>query len=289
MRPDPMRPDPFRPDPYRPAPRRDLRRSTRSGFKSLAVLVALLLFAAPAWGYIVFLQDGSQLNTKSAPEVRDDGLAYLFLINGTMTTLDPNEIDFEKTRKENAGANLGSARLIEASGESRSLKVEDAKEDEQTLGGLISGGQTSLSLPENRRRQIAGQEAIPTTPAGFVDLVALRRMPYEDAEVSSELQRYLQGQGVEGASLYMGTEPDRLLLEVTANSEASVFKIVKDAANALVQMHRQFPDRVAALELVMLTDAQVRAGQFVLTPELAGELVTGKMDAPSFFYRHVQF
>lgn len=271
--------------------RRDVQppHAQQPGIKTLAFLFVLLLLAAPAWSYIVFLKDGSQLNTKKAPEVREDGLAYLVLINGTITTLDPNEIDFNRTGKENEGSNLGSARLIETSGESRSLKVEDAKSNEQTLGGLISGGQTNLSLPENRRRQSAGEEAIPTTPAGFADLTALRRRPYEDAEVIAELQRYLQGQGVEGAGLYMGTEADRPLLEVTANSEAAVFKIVKDAANALVQVHGQFPDRVAALELIMLTDAQVRAGQFVLTPELAGELVTGKIDAPTFFYRHVQF
>jgi hypothetical protein len=49
------------------------------------------------------------------------------------------------------------------------------------------------------------------------------------------------------------------------------------------------PDQVEALELVMTTPDRERAGQFVVTPETAAQLMTKEVDIATFFLAHVQF
>ena len=46
---------------------------------------------------------------------------------------------------------------------------------------------------------------------------------------------------------------------------------------------------MAAFELLFTTPARERAGQFVLTPDMATELVAKKVDVTAFFVRNVQF
>ncbi|MCP5117176.1 MAG: hypothetical protein GY953_40645, partial [bacterium] len=107
--------------------------------------------------------------------------------------------------------------------------------------------------------------------------------------ITAEVLGYRKGQGVDRVRIFQGTEPNRPLLEIVAASEASVFKALSDSANGLAQIHQRFPKQVAAFELVMMNESQARAGQFVLTPELANLLVTGRLKPPGFFLRYVEF
>jgi hypothetical protein len=59
-------------------------------------------------------------------------------------------------------------------------------------------------------------------------------------------------------------------------------------SNALLHVRQTNPS-VAALELLLLTPAKKRAGQFVLTPRMAEELVARKVEAGAFYVRNVQF
>jgi hypothetical protein len=60
------------------------------------------------------------------------------------------------------------------------------------------------------------------------------------------------------------------------------------AASALARL-RQQGGPVAAVELLMTTPNGERAGQFVLTSELADDLLQGRVDVATFFLAHVQF
>lgn len=258
--------------------------------RRFVLVLVLLLLATPAWAYVIYLKDGSQIQARDKYRVVGDK-AYFTLPSGTETFIPLAEIDVTKTEEVNR-VKLGAARILEGVGEAeeRSRRTEPIRED--TLEDLIAGRSTGLSLPEVRRRDEASAprpDELPLTRAGYVDLMALPRLPYTDPEITSEVLQYLKGQGVEEVKIYRGTAPESPLIEVVANSEASVFKALKDCANALVQLNGRYPDRVGALELLLVTGAQVRAGQFVLTPPLANQLVTGKIDGPAFFYRHVQF
>ena len=187
----------------------------------------------------------------------------------------------------------GTARLIEGQ-RTTQLSTEVSLNDRTTLRDLV-GDRTGLTLPEPTRRPTPGQAtveteqgSIPLTSAGFVDLMSLGKRPFPNREISGEVMGYLKGQGIENVRIFQGSQSDHALLEIVTASEASVFKAIKDSANGLVQIQQRFSE-VSAFELLLVTDSQIRAGQFVLTPELANLLVTDAVDLPSFYLRYVEF
>lgn len=252
--------------------------------RRFVVLFVLVLFTAPAWGYVVFLKDGTQIITREKYR-RDGERVYLILQSGVETFIDASEVDFARTDKLNE-ENIGMVRVIE--GGVDTVVVEEEEPDRQPTLRDLAGG-TRLAAPESPEVVRPRQRQLPQTKAGFVDLWSFERQTYANAELTDELSRYLASQGVEGFQIFRGTGERRVLLQMTANSESAVFKGLRDAAAALVQAQTRFPDRIAVLELVMSTESGKRAGQFVLTRELADQLLAGAVDPPTFFYRHVQF
>ncbi len=263
------------------------RPSGRHPYARVALIVALLLTALPAWGYIVFFKDGSQITTKEKYRIEGDRV-ILILPSGTEASYDASEIDIEKTEEINV-IDYGTARLIEGLNKTTRLpKGVRFEEEDPSFGEYISG--RGLALPEVRKRVAAtSEDELPTTRAGFVDLMAFRRSPYPSAEITTEVLGYLKGQGLDRVRIYQGTETDRPLIEIVSASEASVFKAIKDSAACLAQIHESFPELVRAFELVMMTESQERAGQFVMTPELAEMLVSGQLNVSQFFLRFVEF
>ncbi len=256
----------------------------RANATAWALIAVLLLMASPAWGYIVFLKDGSQITTKDKYRVEGDRV-LLTMPNGTEASYPVSEVDIEKTEKVNV-IDYGTATLLEGLDKPRQPKV--VYEEDPSFGEYITG--RNLALPTVRKRQAATPtDELPTTQAGFVDLMAFRRSPYPASEITGEVLGYLKGQGIDRVRIFQGTEADRPLIEVVAASEASVFKAIKDSASGLVQIHESFPELVKAFELLLMTESQQRAGQFVMTPELANQLVSGQLTAPQFFLRFVEF
>ena len=261
---------------------------------SLVLILGLWLLgpgSAPSWGYIVVLKDGSQITTKEKYRIEGDK-AILILPSGVQAFYDASDIDIDRTDRLNV-TNYGTARLIEGQ-RTTQLSTEVRLDDRTTLRDLV-GSRSGLTLPPPTRRPTPGQDSldtsegsVPLTPAGFVDLTSLTKRPHPNAEVTTEVMGYLKGQGIEEVRIYQGSQSDHALLEIVTASEASVFKAIKDSANGLVQINQRFSE-VAAFELLLLTDTGVRAGQFVITPELANLLVTDAVDLPTFYLRYVEF
>ncbi|MEE8526731.1 MAG: hypothetical protein V3T72_22570, partial [Thermoanaerobaculia bacterium] len=262
-----------------------------SPFPALLSIVALSLLAAvPALAYTVFLQDGTQIIVKEKYHIEGDR-AILTLPSGTRAFYQAAEIDVAKTEEFNK-VDYGTAKVIEGK-ETRTLADDELLDDKVTLTDLLNRRGRTLTMPEPQRRdpdsptpaelddgELAA--SVPRTKAGFADLFEVPRDPYPKPTILSEVMRYLKGQGWDNIRLYRGTRLDRPLVEIVAASEASVFKAMKDAANSLVQIHERFPEDVGAFELLLVTDNQLRAGQFTLTPELANMLVTEELDPASF-------
>src|SRR5262245_16021416 len=98
--------------------------------------LALLLLSAPAFAYIVFLKDGTQVSTKEKYRVEGDR-AVLVLRSGTETFIDLAEIDIAKTEEVNK-IDFGTAKLIEG-GEVKELATETRFEDEtETLSDALA-------------------------------------------------------------------------------------------------------------------------------------------------------
>ncbi|HEY9420544.1 MAG TPA: hypothetical protein VIW92_03950 [Thermoanaerobaculia bacterium] len=252
----------------------------------LAVLAAVPVLAAS--GYIVVLKDGKTIAAKEKYKI-EKGRAIIILPNGIQTFVPADQIDVRKSDDLNR-AGYGTAVVLP--GDPQELNTGAAQpRQEKTLKDLIASREAApREVPASRRdKPEPSSSKLLKTRAGFNDLATLPRRTFAHAEVTSELQQFFRGQGIEDMQIYQGTQVARPLLEVTTNSEGSVFKVLTTAANALLHIRDVHPNRVVAFELLLTTPARERAGQFLLTPEMATDLVAKKVDVNSFFVRNVQF
>lgn len=253
---------------------------------SLCLLLSLA-GSSPLAAYVVVLKDGSKIVADKEYEVRD-GKAIITLPNGTETFIDAAEIDREATEQANRRG-YGKAVVIEGS-DTRQLKTAPPPEDRRQTLADVASPETRLDRLEPQRREGRAREGVAArTPAGYTDLSSLPPRPFQDLDLAAEVQRFFRGQGIDGVDLYQGSQGDRLFAEITTNSEASVFRALEVAAEALLAARDSHPGEVSALEVFLATPDRERAGQFVLTPELARELVGGEVEISRFFVDNVQF
>jgi hypothetical protein len=256
-----------------------------------AILVfALALTASPlAAAYVVYLKDGSTIVAKDKYTIKD-GRAIITLANGTQTFVKASEIDVARTDKANKEG-YGDAVILPGDPRPIGPATGELKKD-KTLADLIAKREAApRDLPVNRRNkgETAPSGTASKTRAGYSDLSTLVRKPYRHLEVASELQQFFRDQGLEEVEIHEGTQGDRPLVELTTNSEASVFRALTITANALIHIRDVHPQRVAAFELLMTTPSRERAGQFVLTPDMAEDLAAKRVDTSAFFLQNVQF
>jgi hypothetical protein len=256
----------------------------RSPCRALLVLGCLLLAALPAGAYTIYLRDGSRLLAREKYQI-ENGRAIIVLQNGTTTFIAAGEIDVQRTEQANRN-NLGTAVVLE-DGKVTESAAPPPPPPKPTLSDLIASRSTAPRERPEVRRTGEASEASGRTPAGFVDLRTVPRSPLPQLDLAAQIQQLYRGLGVEEVAIFRGTEADRPLLEITTNSEASIFRSLEASAQVLIQLRQQ--RRVGALELLLMTAARDRAGQFVITPELAGELADKRADTAAFFVRHVQF
>lgn len=255
----------------------------------LALLAAASLLLASA-AYTIVLKDGHTLVAKEKYTVKN-GRAIITLLNGTQTFVPVDQIDVPKTEQANK-LGLGTGVLVPGSPQDVGTVPAQPRKDE-TLADLIhKQGAGPRDVPSNKRPQkdqpaVAGK--LVKTKAGFNDLSAFPRKPYSHVDVSAQLQQFFHAQGFDGVEIWEGTQADRPLIEITASSEGTVFKALTTAANGLLQVRSAFPNRVSAFEVLLSTTARERAGQFELTPEMATDLVSKKVDVTAFFVKNVQF
>jgi hypothetical protein len=267
-------------------------RSSRPATLALLALILLILITATSLlagaGYTIILKDGSSLIAKQKYNVQN-GRAIITLLNGTETFVRVDQIDVPRTEAANRSG-YGTGVVIPGSPQDIGTVPAQPQKD-QTLADLIakkSAGPRDVPGARRDKDQPAGGRLL-KTKAGYTDLSTLSRKPYSHADVTAQLQQFFHGQGLDEIEIYEGTQGDRPLIEISTNSEGSVFKALGTAANALLQVRDALPGRVAALEVLLTTPAHERAGQFVLTPDMATDLVARKMDVTAFFVKNVQF
>lgn len=262
-------------------------RVSRPAMLALLALLAgaSLLLAAAA--YTIVLKDGSHLVAKEKYKVQN-GRAIITLIGGTQTFVPVDQIDVPKTEQANK-LGLGNGVLVPGSPQDIGTVPAQPRKD-STLTDLIHQGAGPRDVPGAKRQKdqpAAGK--LQKTKAGFNDLSAFPRKPYPSADVTAQLQQFFHSQGFDQVEIFEGTQSDRPLVEISTNSEGSVFKALGAAANGLLQIRSAFPNRLSAFEVLLTTPTRERAGQFELTPEMATELVSKKLDVTAFFVKNVQF
>jgi hypothetical protein len=263
-------------------------RVSRPALLALLALVAAASLLLAVTAYTIVLKDGSTLVAKEKYTVQN-GRAIITLLNGTQTFVRADQIDVRKTEQANK-LGLGNGVLVPGSPQDVGTVPAQPRKDE-TLADLIhKQGAGPREVPGSKRQKeqpAAGR--LQKTKAGFTDLSAFPRKPYAHADVTAQLQQFFRSQGFDQVEIWEGTQSDRPLIEISTNSEGSVFKALATAANGLLQIRSTFPNRLSAFEVVLTTPARERAGQFELTPGMATELVSKKVDVTAFFVRNVQF
>lgn len=245
------------------------------------VRIALMLLAAaaatPALAYTVYLKDGSRL-VASEPPVIEDGEAIITLQSGTRTSIAAAEIDLERTREANKD-DYGTALVLEE-GSFTELNDENIGQRRGRLSDAAAGPSIGSRPRARRRTSLSPGDALENW----------QRVPYRaNLDLAFEILAVFRGQGIEQVGLYQGTQEDRLLIELAANSESAVFRGLKITAGALSRVRGLYPDDIAAVELVMATSQRERAGQFVITPEDAARLLADDTELSSFFVDNVRF
>jgi hypothetical protein len=263
-------------------------RVSRPALLALLALVAAASLLLASAAYTIVLKDGSTLVAKEKYTVQN-GRAIITLLNGTQTFVRADQIDVKKTEQANK-LGLGTGVLVPGSPQDVGTVPAQPRKDE-TLADLIhKQGAGPREVPGNKRQKdqpAAGK--LLKTKAGYNDLSTLPRRPYAHADVTAQLQQFFHAQGFDEVEIWEGTQSDRPLIEISTNSEGSVFKALSTAANGLLQIRTTFPNRLSAFQVLLTTPARERAGQFELTPEMATELVSKKVDVTAFFVKNVQF
>jgi hypothetical protein len=270
-----------------------LDRTPRRGRPSVAWITALaavvvLALAATAGAYTIYLKDGSTIIAKEKYEIRG-AKAFITLPSGTRTVLDAAEIDVARTDKAN-GSDYGTAMVLEGGEVKEMTEIEPAPR-QKTLADLMAERPSGpRDLPGVRRRHVGDDGvAIPQTEAGYPDLLTLPPRPFSDLDIAAEIKQIFHGQGIDLVEVYQGSETGRPLLNVTTNSEASVFRSLAVAASALLRLRERYSSRIDTLELVMTTPTRERAGQFEITPEMARQLISREVDVQTFYLAHLQY
>jgi len=269
----------------------DMRYRTPLTLRWLAPVALAFLLASPLAAYTIYLKSGQTIQAKGKYRI-DKDKAYITLSNGQQTFIKASEIDIARTDAENKSDYGGNAVILDQGAPGKN-QVAPPPPPKKNLSDMIAGREASRELPGRRDKPVAPTSSdtkqATKTRAGFSDLTTLGRRPFAQADVLAELQQFFHGQGVDDVEIFAGTQGDRPLIEVTTSSEGAVFRGLTIGANALLHIRDRFPNKIGALELLLVTPTKERAGQFVLTPDLASDLVAKKVEPQAFFVEHVQF
>jgi hypothetical protein len=253
-------------------------RRTIPGLATVLALLLVAVLATPAAAYTIYLKDGRTLNVKGKPRIVN-GRTVVTLLNGTEASLDPAQIDSKKTEEMNQ-RDLGAAVILDQGTSRPQPGVPAQPEPQRRLSDIAARDVGPRNEPVTRRS--------PANSADPATAIASSRTPYGDAAIASELSQFFLGQKAEGVEVLQGSQ-GRPLARITTSSEASVFRALLTGANALLHVRGRYPQKVDGLELVMVSPAGERAGQFTLTPAMAENLVAKRVGLVSFFLNNVQF
>ena len=266
--------------------------------RTALILVLVVAVAGPALAYTIYLKDGTHQVAREKYRVEGDR-AYFTLQNGTLTFLPLSEIDVERTEAANQ-RDVGTARILEG-GRVKEVPIEDVqrrnRQERPSLRDLITSGAagpSNVAEPEPTEQVPSSgrgteEDELPRTPAGYVDLEALEKDAFPDSDLTARLRDLFARRELDDVEVFRGTTDRRPLVEVITGSEAGVFRSIVVASSGLLQLREQDPERIEAVELLLTTPSGARAGQFVLTPEAARQLLSREIDVTSFFLEYVQF
>jgi hypothetical protein len=256
----------------------------RAGLCAL-VSVTVMLAAGPLVAYTIYLKDGSAIQAKAKYRI-EGNRAVILLPNGTESFIDVQKIDVRRTDAANKSDYGGNAVILQEA--APSTDGTPAPPPQRRLSDVIAKRGTELPEPQRGTSRSLALEGVKTR-SGSTDLSSLPKRPYQPEEIAEEIRQFFLTQQVPEVTVYVGTQPSHPLVQVTVDGESSVFRGLAVAANGILHIRDRFPGKIDAFDLLLVTEAGERGGQFVLTPEMASDLVSKKVQLAAFFVENVQF
>jgi len=249
------------------------------------VLLALALATAPAFAYTIYLKDGSRLIAKEKYVVQGNK-AIIVLPSGAQSMIDFAEIDIERTENANQSKLSGTATVIEGGKEKELRDAAPPPPPKPTLQDMIRTKEAQFKVEPNT----TPPSSLPRAGSTLSNRrTQVKRMPFPDADIATDILAFAGARGVSALSVYRGQSARQPLLVYEVGSEGSVFKALVVSANALIHMNGARPGAVDAFEVECETAAGSSGGKFVLTPQLATDLVSGRYEITRFYVENVIF
>jgi len=252
-------------------------------FRSFTLALLLALIAIPATAYTVYLKDGTRLIAREKPRI-EAGKAIILLQSGTETSLAASEIDFPRSEQANQN-NLGTALVLD-NGQFTDTP-QGVTQRNVRMTDIARGNQT-LNRSAEQEAAKAKAAVKPVDPG--VDLWNPERNPYRNLDVSGKILGVFRAHGIDAVQVLQGSTGERILLDITTDSEGSIFRGLEAAAVALVEIGESAPDTtINAFEVLMMTSNRGRAGRFTLEEDMAAEIASKQVEPSAFFVQQVQY
>ncbi|MEO7794272.1 MAG: hypothetical protein ABIV06_05810 [Thermoanaerobaculia bacterium] len=259
------------------------RRARRASI-ALIGLIGLLQAGSLA-AYTVHLKDGTSIVAKKKYVVQGDK-AILVLPSGAETALALAEIDVAKTDAANL-EDIGTAIVIENGKATDLTRGAPAPSGKQTLKELLQkraaaeGSNNAGAVVLDAGPSHAATDRQPTSHAG--------QAPLRDSALSTEIRTFIFGRGITSLEVQQGSKSTRPRLVFETSSETQVFRALQVSAGALIEAREKFPGQLESFEVICDGPAGGRGGHFTLTPPQAADLISGRIDLPTFFIQNVEF
>jgi hypothetical protein len=252
--------------------------------KTLLTLLLALCLATPVAAYTIYLKDGSRILAREKYTI-DGDRAIITLESGTQTFLNHDEIDVQHTEEANKLFS-GNALILEDGRFVERSETEVTIPKRETLGDLIDRGGVSVR-GTSRETPNPVDHGIAATTTTSVERTP--RQPLSNIELTTALKEAFTERGLDSVSIFQGTKRRRPLVEITTDSEASVFRSLEVAADVLLTVRQQHADECDLMELLLTTGGRERAGEFALTAEMAESIHSKDIEIAAFFVEHVRF
>ena len=254
------------------------------------VLLALALASAPAWAYTIYLKNGTRIIAREKYTIEGD-LAILYQPSGTKSSLPFDQIDVKRTEEANVN-NLSSTAFLIEGGEATDLKkdtkpaptvprIQDLIKSDSA--GIRSDRTAAAPAPLLPSAAIRPEESASKGAKGS------NRAPFGNVGLGGEIRGFITARGVTAIEIYAGSSPTWPLLVYGTGSEGAVFKAILTGANALLHFKSARPAEIDGIEIVCEGSDGGSGGRFMLTPEQATDIVSGKREITRFFVDNVQF
>lgn len=260
--------------------------SKRTHRTILIICIALaILAAAPLSAYTVVFRDGSSIVAMEPMTIHDD-LVIVTLPSGTQTTYPLSEIDLDRTDELNR-LGVRSGIVLNRPDIKVLTPVETDPEKPKSADAFKDFVRQNPGMDLMADRDSRGEERV-RTAAGNLDLFRMERQVMGDLELRDFITQSLRRRDQRLFRLYAGTQPDSVLIDFTAGTEAEVFGALKASAETLLEALRE-RGAPQHFEIVMASSNRSRAGQFLLTASSARALLEDTSKTAAFFLKYVQF